>query len=258
MALPKEKGIARIKKRIVPIEEAEMYLKILAYARNGQQKTRFACTAPKPALLLDMNEKGTRSARHQHGVDVLHVKSWADITYAYWFLKAGNHKYVSVILDTLTGMQQICIKQILKEGEDRDPTKDPKTMSQREWGKLAELMKGQLLDFRNLPLHVVFTAQERTVDDPETETRERVPDLSPGSRATATACVDIIGRLYQKEVRGVKNKKEVTRWEARMLVGPSDEYVTKDRTGVLGRIVRNPNIPEILEKAGMTDEEDNG
>jgi hypothetical protein len=251
MALPKQKGIDRIKKRIVPIEEAEEHLKILLYARNGQGKTRTACTCKKPALLLDMNEKGTRSARHQKGVDVLPIKNWADITYAYWYLREGNHEYVTVILDTLTGMQQICIKQILKEGEDRDPNKDPKTMSQRDWGKLAELMKGMLLDFRNLPLHVIFTAQERTVDDPETESRERVPDLSPGSRATATACVDVIGRVYQREVRKVVGKKEKKDWETRMLVGPSDEYITKDRTGALGRIVQNPNIEEIMAKAGM-------
>jgi len=98
-------------------------------------------------------------------------------------------------------------------------------------------------------MHVVFTAQQRVIDDPDTEAREIVPDLSPGGRGPATACVEIIGHVYQKEVRGVskKTKKEVALWETRLLVGPHDEYITKDRTGPLPRIVRNPTIPMMIE-----------
>ena len=258
MAIPKAKGIAYVQKRIVPIEEADIHLKILAYGRNGTQKTRFAATAPKP-LIIDVDEKGTKSARKFKGAEVFHVKRWEEIVWAYWYLKAGNHKHQSVVIDTITGMQNVCMKQVLKESEERDPSKDPKTATMRDWGKLAQLMKEQLLNFRNLPMHVIFVAQERTVDDPDTETSERVPDLSPGSRATATACVDIIGRCYQREIRGTRNGKEVKKWEPRMLVGPSDEFTTKDRTGVLGRIVRNPTVPTILQAAmlgGMSNGED--
>lgn len=245
--VPKGKAIALVRRRIVPVSQAEPHLKVLVYGRNGMGKTRFACTAPKP-LVVDMSEKGTKSVRTYPGVEVFHAKTWKDVVWAYWFLKAGGHDYESVVLDTLTGMQNLCMVQVLKESEDRDPTKDPKTASQRDWGKLAQLMKEQLLNFRNLDMHVVFTAQERTYDNEEEERLERVPDLSPGSRATATACVDIIGRMYQKERRtAVKGGKERVKWETRMLVGPHDDYTTKDRTGVLGRIVVEPNIPEILE-----------
>lgn len=245
--VPRGKAIALVKKRIVPVSEAEPYLKVLAYGRNGAGKTRFACTAPKP-ILIDMAEKGTKSVRTYPDVQVYHARSWKEIVWAYWYLKAGGHDRESVILDTLTGMQNICMVQVLKESGDRDPTKDPKTASQRDWGKLAQLMKEQLLNFRNLDMHVIFTAQERTYDNEEEERLERVPDLSPGSRATATACVDVIGRMYQKERRtAVKGGKERVKWETRMLVGPHDDYTTKDRTGVLGRIVVEPSIPEILE-----------
>lgn len=245
--VPKGKAIALVRKRIVPVSEAEPYLKVLAYGRNGMGKTRFACTAPKP-LLIDMQEQGTKSVRTYPGVEVFHAKSWKEAVWAYWYLKAGGHDHESVILDTLTGLQNLCMVQVLKESGDRDPTKDPKTASQRDWGKLAQLMKEYLLNIRNLPMHVVFTAQERTYDNEEDERIERVPDLSPGSRATATACVDIIGRLYRKERRtAVKGGKERVKWETRMLVGPHDDYTTKDRTGVLGRIVVNPSIPDILE-----------
>lgn len=255
MALPKQRGMKWVEDHIEDVSDAEPHLKVLVYGRNGHGKTRFACTAPRP-LLLDMNERGTRSVRKYPGVKVIKIKRWAEISYVYWYLKEGNHPYESVILDTLTGMQGICIKQILKEGEDRDPSKDPKTMSQREWGKLAELMKEQVLNYRNLPLHCIFTAQERVVDDPETESRERVPNLSPGSRGPACDGVEIIGRIYKREVRVAGTKgKETKTWETRLLVGPHEEYTTKDRTGALGRIVREPTVPMMLKAANLTEDE---
>jgi phage nucleotide-binding protein len=245
--VPKARAIAAVEKRIVPVSQAEPHLKVLVYGRNGMGKTRFACTAPK-CLVVDVAEKGTKSVRTYKDVDVYPARSWREVVWAYWFLKAGGHEYESVVLDTITGMQNVCMVEVLKEAGDRDPTKDPKTASMRDWGKLAQLMKEQLLNFRNLPMHVIFTAQERTYDNEEEERLERVPDLSPGSRATATACVDIIGRIYRKERRwAAKGGKEKVKWETRMLVGPHDDYVTKDRTGVLGRIVVEPSIPNILE-----------
>jgi phage nucleotide-binding protein len=245
--VPKAQAIRAVRNRIVPVSEAEPHLKVLVYGKNGQGKTRFACTAPK-CLVIDIAEKGTKSVRNYPGVEVYPARSWKEVVWAYWFLKAGGHDYESVVIDTITGMQNVCMVQVLKESGDRDPTKDPKTASQRDWGKLAQLMKEQLLNFRNLDMHVIFTAQERTYDNEEEERLERVPDLSPGSRATATACVDIIGRIYKRERRtAVKGGKEKKKWEVRMLVGPHEDYITKDRTGALAHIVVNPTIPKMLE-----------
>jgi phage nucleotide-binding protein len=255
--VPKGKAIALVRKRIVPVSQADPYLKLLVYGRNGMGKTRLACTAPKP-LLIDIQEKGTKSVRNYKDVEVYPARNWKEVVWAYWFLKAGGHDYESVILDTLTGMQNICMVEVLKESGDRDPTKDPKTATMRDWGKLAQLMKEQLLNFRNLPMHVVYTAQERTFDNEEEERVERVPDLSPGSRATATACVDVIGRIYKKERRWAdKGGKERKKWETRILLGPHEDYTTKDQTGVLNRIEVDLTIPDILERmtSGNTTEE---
>lgn len=65
--------------------------------------------------------------------------------------------------------------------------------------------------------------------------------------------VDIIGHVYKREVRAVnkETKREVKRWETLLLVGPHEVYVTKDRTGVLDRIVRNPTMPTIIDAANQ-------
>jgi hypothetical protein len=36
-------------------------------------------------------------------------------------------------------------------------------------------------------------------------------------------------------------------WEDRLLVGPSEEFDTKDRTNALGEVVRNPTLPQIIQ-----------
>jgi hypothetical protein len=106
-------------------------------------------------------------------------------------------------------------------------------------------------------MHVIFTAQQRSVDDEESGETELVPDLSPKPRGVATACVDFIGRVYKKEVRAVnrKTKKEVKAWRTLMLTGPHDTYLTKDQSGVLPRIVSNPTVPLLIEAAKSIPEE---
>lgn len=237
--------IKDVKRRIVPVNEVDPYLRILVFARNKKGKTVFGASGPK-TLIIDINEKGTKSVSDSKA-DVFEAKTWEDMTYVYWFLRSGNHNYEVFVLDTVTQMQHMCLKFVLKESEDRDPNKDPSTPIQRDWLKMAELMKPMLLNFRNLPMHAIFLAQERNMDNDDGE-NERVPDLSPSVRGTATASVDVIGRMFMKEVRVVDRakKKETKRWMAFMLCGPHETYPTGNRIG-LPRVVRNPTVPMFIE-----------
>jgi hypothetical protein len=240
-------GIASVERRIVDFADADPWVKLLAYGRNGSGKTRLGGSGPEP-FLIDVNDRGTKSIRNIPG-KAFPADTWEDIVYAYWYLKSGKHKYGTLILDNLTMMQMVCIRQVLKEGADRDATKDPKMMSQPMWGKVAELMVPQLLDFRNLPMHVVFIAQERTVDVDDEETTEKVPDLSPKIRAGATGCVDIIARMQNRPfVRNKGTKDEKKEWHSVMFVGESDEYISKDRTYSLGEYMVDPTIPKIIDR----------
>lgn len=244
---PKRGEYGDIEDYIISIADADPYLKLLVYGKNGKGKTRLAASAPK-VLIIDVNEKGTKSARSFVGAKVLPISTWADIGRAYWFLRKGKHPFESVAIDTLTAMQNLCMSHVLGEEAERDPNKDAAMPRRQDWGKLAELMKHQLLNYRNLPMHVIFTAQERQVGDlDEGEPIMHVPELTPGSRGTAMGSVDIIGRIYKKELIVKQGKKKVKKWETCLLVGDHDEFETKDRTGSLGRIVRAPSIPKMIE-----------
>src|SRR6266702_1026624 len=104
------KAVARVEKRIVDISEASPYLNMLVYGRNKQGKTVFGASAPKP-LICDINEKGTRSARRVKGARVFPASTWADVVHLYWYLKEVDHGYQSVIIDTATAMQQVCMRR---------------------------------------------------------------------------------------------------------------------------------------------------
>lgn len=255
MSKSKESAIAEVRKRIVPVSEATPYARVLLYGLNGRRKTRTAATAPSH-LIIDVDEEGSRSVKNYPGVEVFPAKSWEDVVWAYWYLRAGKHKHKSFSIDTVTNMQMVCMTHVLKEGADRDPMRDPAMPGWKDYGKVNALMKKYLLFYRNLPLHMILIAQEKSVDNDETGETEHVPDLSPGSRGTAMACVDFIGRMYVKEVRTTKNKKEVKGWEPRMLIGPHENYITKDRSGILPRIIRNPTMSQIIEAANHIQEDE--
>ena len=256
MAPLTRKRIKAIEKRIVGVDVASPWVKILVYGKNGTEKTRFGATAPN-VVIVDINEKGTKSARQFKGAKVFHAKKWEDITYFLWYLRAGNHLFKSVAIDNLTMLQMLCMNHVLKEAGDRDPNKDPSVASKRDWGKVAQLLKPLVLNLRNLDMHVIFIAQERTEGD-EDEPLFHMPDMSQANRGTATGAVDIIGRTYHKEMRRGSKKKRTEKkiWEPRMLVGPHDDFVTKDRTGKLPRIVRRPTVPMMIEAAQSMDEEE--
>jgi len=255
----KQSQIAAIRDRIIPVSEASPYAKVLLYGRNGSGKTRTAATGPK-CLLIDIEEQGTKSIRSYPGVEVLPATSWSDIVYAYWLLRSGEHDYETVVLDTITMMQAVCLRQVLKDAVDRDPLKDPKLPIWKDYRKRGQLMEEFLLFYRNLPMHVVFTAQEKTIekDDEEDETStERVPLMSAKPLSVACSCVDFIGRIYKRQVTiNKKTKKEEKVWRTLMMTGPHDQYLTKDQSGALPRVLANPTMPLIIDAAKSLQEDE--
>jgi phage nucleotide-binding protein len=209
-------------------------LKILVYGQNGKGKTRLGASGPRKVLLVDCNEKGSLSVRNFAGVDIFPIEVWTDIDLAYWYAHSTDD-YDTIVIDTVTSLAALAMKFVLGDESSRDPTRDPNMPERRHWGKVGELMKTQILQFRNLPMHVVFLAQERRgYSEDDDEAPEVFPEVSPSIRTTLTAAVDIIGRVYVREVtekQQVNGKtKSVSVPEYRMQIGPSSRYITKDRS----------------------------
>lgn len=241
----RQDGVKQFAAGIQSVDDVEDPVKVLIYARNGVGKTRFAGTAPN-VLIIDVDEKGTRSIRGS-GAKVRRVSTWEDVGFAYWYLRVAKHGFKTVAIDTITAMQNVCLNYVLGEAEERDPNRETSSPDKRAYGRAGKLMGQQLLAFRNLPMHVIFLAQERVITDDDTgEPILHTPDLPNSSRSVAMGSVGIIGRLYQSEVKKKVKGKTKSDWETRLLVGPHEEYDTKDRTGQLGTVVRNPTMSKVI------------
>ena len=236
--------IESIRKRIVPVKRTKKPLKVGVYGKPGVGKTTFIAMAPK-VLLIDCNEEGTLSIEDL-GIDVIYIKKFEDINLIYWFLAKGTHKYKTVGIDSITSLQAMGLKFVLDEAASLDLTKDPAMPDRRDYGKLNILMSDVIENFRNLPMHVIFSAHERTREEEDGDI-EVFPLMTPGVRSHFEGLMDIIGRLYTREVENESGKRKIVR---RMLVGPHDRYITKTRSKKLGSIIKDPTFPLMLKKTG--------
>src|ERR1700748_1749295 len=221
---------------IKSVKKLDPWVKLIAYGDNGSGKTRLGASFPK-ALILDIKEKGTRSAADSHA-HKREVETWDEIGAAYWYLKSGDHPYKTIVLDTVTAMHMAAMDKVLEEAEDRDPTLEKSKPTQPIYGRAGKLMEGMLYAFRNLHLHVVFLAQERKKKDDDGDVTEIVPALPEGCRGALTACGGVIGHMRPKKVG--------RRWIDELYVGKSRLYKTKDRTFELGTALKKPTGPDII------------
>lgn len=242
---------ARVEGKIVNASELPTNRKFLVYGRAKVGKTRLAASAPD-VLLVDINEKGTESVRRDIDPRVYPVNFWTEIVDLYWYLQEGKHPYRSVALDGATAMQTLCMNFVLGEQVALDAARDPDMPTRQAWGKVSQLMKTQITNFRNLDMNVVFTALTRArhtdEDDDSDDSGEPLigPAVSPSVANHLEQSVDVIGYLFKREVILKKAKKKVTR--RRLIVEGSERYLVGDRTGTLGSYVDAPDITTILKK----------
>lgn len=219
----------------------------MIYGRSGTGKTTFTGTFPSPILLLDVSDKGTDSIADVKDCKVMEVTCWDDFEMVYWYLKDHPEEYSTVVVDTITQLQQFSILKVLAEkGKKEENAGDWGTMTKREWGDVAAMMKTWITNYRDLPMEVVFIAQDRVFNlDEESQDSENIlmpevgPRLSPSVAAHLNASVSVIANTFIREKITVtkvkkegfkkpKEKEEVV-YQYCMRVGPNPMYVTKLR-----------------------------
>lgn len=219
-----------------------------------------AGTFPGPALLIDVKDEGTDSVADVEDLDVMEVTCWEDIEDVYWHLKQNPDKYKTVIIDTVTQLQQLIVSEIHDSKNTDKAAGDWGTMTKQDWGTVASKMKIWITNYRDLPMEVVFIAQDRTfnLDDdenPDSDLNPEVgPALSPSISKHLCAAVSIIGhtfirnRMVKKKIKGRTREREVKEYCLRL--GPSASYITKFRKPKsieLPGFLVDPTYEDILE-----------
>lgn len=229
--------------KIQPVHTLPRVLSSLIYGRSGTGKTTFSASYPKPALLIDIREKGTDSIANVEGIDVVSINSWSDLEEIYWYLKdgEGSTKYKSVLLDQVSSMQDLAMEHAMAE-EGRE------VMSQRLWGVVSGMMKTWLINYRDLTdqgINVCFIAHDRASkgegsDEDDTIDPQVGARLMPSVAGTLNGAVKVIGYTFVREVFLEDGEDKSRRVEYCMRLAPHPYYTTK---------MRNPlgtSIPEYI------------
>lgn len=221
------------------------------YGRSGTGKTTLFSTFPGKKLLIDVRDEGTDSVSDVKDLDVKEIEDFEDFEDTYWWLKDHPKAYQSICIDTVSMLQTIIVEETHRAKHKKGRAGDWGTMSQKDWGNVAAMLKEWLINYRDLSrlgINVVFLAQDRTFNVDEEEDNALLPEvgpaLSPSVAKTLNAAVSLVGntfvrsRTITKEVRGKKIKKQVPEYCLRL--GPNPVYTTKVRKP------RNVVVPEYL------------
>lgn len=235
------------RERITKPSTIKRFPRFLIYSRNKKGKSTFGISAGVDVTLVLDPEHGTDEMKKKDP-NVWHIERWEDIDDAYNYLRYTKHPYTWVNVDGLTKLSNMALKYVMRLQEEKSLDRIPGMVQQRDYGKAGELMKDMLTRFHNLPMGIIFTAQERQEEafdseddeDAEAEAAAYVADLPKGVRGYVNSIVDVIGRLYV-----VKN--EDGKVERRLWIGESLKYDTGYRSDyVLPDVVRVPSIPKLV------------
>lgn len=230
-----------------PVGKVKYFGSTALYGRSGSGKSTLASSWPKPILYLNIKDNGTDSLADVEDVDVKHINSSEDLkeVILWCHKKAAKGKliYKSIVLDTMTQLQGIFIKEL---GDKKGLAKKGKkagdfgTLTKQDWGTIAGDMKAVLMDIRNLPVESVFIAQERVfnIGDEEDDGLDQLmpevgPRLMPSVKDDLNASVSTIGNTFirikvKKEKVDGKTVKTIEKLYC-LRVGPNEVYTTKVR-----------------------------
>ena len=251
----------RVSARIKNTSEFEDWERMLVYGRSGAGKTRLAATAPD-VLLMDIDEKGTKSVKKDIDPKAIRIASIDEFVETYWYLQSGQHDFRSVAIDGCTGLQTMFLNYVLGEQALLDASRDPDMPSRQIYGKVSKLMKNWITNYRNLDMHVIFTALTRVNreggDDEEDEDLGAVtvgPAVSPAIGSHLEAACDTIGYLHTRQVVVRKGEKRTKVTRRRLLTGENERYDTKDRNNAFGAWVDAPDIGKMIDTINGKEEE---
>ncbi|CAB4197831.1 AAA domain containing protein [uncultured Caudovirales phage] len=231
-------------------------LTMLVHGLSKVGKTWLGDTAPAPRLVFDAeggnNFTASRKVLWNPALSappeadgtwdtcIIQVTDFQTVSSGYQWLASGLHPFKSVIIDSISEVQQRCVDSIA--GTEQ--------MKMQNWGDLLRQMSDLVRKFRDLTMHpvnpmeaIVIIAMTKTSDG------RSAPYVQGQLATTLPYYIDVTGYFYTQQGE--------TGLERKLLVAPHPEYEAGDRTGRLGDrdadgrptgVVSNPNIESMLEQ----------
>lgn len=228
------------------MSEAVCGISFLVHGPSKSGKTWLGESSPAPRLILDA-EGGTRFLQTKKIVwdprqappeadgswetCLVYVRDYSVLASVYAWLQSGKHPFRSVVLDSISEVQQRCIDAIA--GDEQ--------MKMQQWGELARKVSALVRAYRDLLVHptnplraVVLIAMTKEVNGKQT------PYVQGQLATTLPFFIDCV--FYMKA-----QMDESGNFINYVLTKPHDMYDCGDRTGVFPAIVQNPRIDQMVE-----------
>lgn len=233
-------------------------LTILAYGEAGSGKSTFASTAPYPRLLLDVesgyrflpiNAKMWDPMREEPPIAdgtwdtcVVIVHDYQTVLRVYDWLRSGKHHFKSLILDSISELQDRLLVQLA--GEEQ--------VKMQQWGEVLRKMGGLLRNIRDLTTHptapleaIVLTAMAKVDKDGVYH-----PYLQGQLAVQVPYLYDILGAIAVERFPHPDPTQPA--YDARrMYIQRTPKYEAKERVGGrLGQIVEQDslNVETMLDR----------
>lgn len=238
---------------ILDLQEEDEFINLLTYGNSGIGKTVFAGSDDK-VLFIAPEDNGTLSAkRFGSTAKKWKVRKWSDIVEAYEWLKVQDPiPFNWVVLDSLTEMQQMCMRGILEEGVRMNPSRDPDVPQLQDWIPYFEKVRRMVKSFCALEVNVLFTALEQ--DEEDEEGNKVVLPMMQGKGTQyakqVASWMDSFGRMtVGRRKTGETNDDESPKFEEVRLIQwkGSKTVMAKDRTRCLEPRTVNLSLKEVRE-----------
>lgn len=256
----KRKKTGSIEDFIEPISFEDECLRVLLYGESGTGKTTFWGTFPGPILAIVCSGgnrtgelRSLNTPEMKKKVKRLTLDDSSKMAELIPYLQEG--KFKTVVLDHVSGLQDLILKEIL--GLDELPAqKHWGLATQQQYGQCTQQTKEYCRALLNLNSHIVIIGQERTFGGREEGFDGEVISPTRGVAVTPSlagwlnpACdyvlqafkrpkmIETVTKVGKKQVKTRKRGKGV---EYCLRCEPHDIYYTKFR------IPRGKEIPDVL------------
>ena len=234
-------------------------MSFLVYGKAKQGKSTLALTTPTPRLILDTESAArflktkkvywdpiTEEPPEDDGTwetCIVTVDNYRVAARAYEYLKAGKHPFNSVILDSISELQD----KVKGETTNRA---QPKI---QEWGTIGSKMAYLAGDLRDLTTNknkmvkavlVVATSTDPYVDEDGNVVHKGRPAAEGSFKTKVQYFFDTVGYVYLAEAPDENG--EVTTIQCLQVAG-SDKYEVGSRAP-LPNIIPEPNVDEIIDE----------
>jgi len=220
-------------------------INVLVYGESGVGKTTFAGSAAKKFKTVILSAEGgllSLKKNMPEGVDYIVIKSFDDFIEAHNWLSMHKdaNKYDTIVIDSLTEIQQACMDYLLKERAKDSGMGDYVQPQIKDWGALNSVMTKAIKYFRDIPKNLIITAlSERSTNEETLETKIQ-PMLQGKLKENVAAYFDEVFYLHTRERKTKEGSKETVHVISTENCG---KWLAKDRSGNLKPLVK----PDFLE-----------